>query len=99
VVLSGGVNGGIFRSVDGGVTWSFVHPANEIRSVTCLAQIPRPGFQDIWYAGTEKLTQTAEYPNAFVYGYGILKSVDNGLTWTKLAQLLPDRKFSFDSFF
>lgn len=99
VVIAGGVNGGIFRSSDGGLTWSFVHPANEIRSVTCIAQDPRPGFQDIWYAGTGEQNQTAEYPNAFVLGFGMFKSIDNGLTWTKLAATATGTEFTFDSFF
>ncbi len=99
VVLSGGVNGGIFRSEDGGITWEFVHPGNEIRSVTCIAQDPRPGSQDTWYAGTGEANQTAEYPNAFVLGFGMLKSVDNGRTWTKLASTATGTEFSFDSFF
>ena len=99
VVLSGGVNGGIFRSEDGGVTWTFVHPSNEVRSVTCIAQDPRPGSQDTWYAGTGEGNQTAEWPNAFVLGFGMLKSTDNGKTWTKLASTATGSEFSFDSFF
>ncbi|MFN4286313.1 MAG: WD40/YVTN/BNR-like repeat-containing protein [Lacibacter sp.] len=85
VVLAAGISGGIFRSADGGATWSFVHPANMVRNVSCLAQDPRPGFQDTWYAGTGELWGASpSYPNAFVPGYGIFKSTDNGLTWSKL---------------
>lgn len=85
VILAGGITGGIFRSTDGGVTWNFVHPVNEIRSVSSIAQDTRPGKEDIWYAGTgEPIGASASYPNAFVFGNGMFKSVDNGVTWTKL---------------
>ena len=85
VILAGGITGGIFRSNDGGVTWKFVHPPNEIRSVSSIAQDTRAGKEDIWYAGTgEPIGASASYPNAFVFGNGMFKSVDNGVTWTKL---------------
>ena len=100
VVLSGGVQGGIFRSEDGGLTWAFVHPANEVRSVTCIAQDSRPGFQDTWYAGTGEAIGSAYYPNALVFGYGLLKSTDNGRTWTKIASTVGSTgEFSFDNSF
>jgi hypothetical protein len=100
VVISGGVQGGIFRSEDGGVTWAFVHPANEVRSVTCVAQDRRPGFQDTWYAGTGEAIGSAYYPNALVFGYGLLKSTDNGKTWTKIASTVgTTAEFSFDNSF
>jgi hypothetical protein len=100
VVLSGGVQGGVFRSEDGGLTWAFVHPANEVRSVTCLAQDTRPGFQDTWYAGTGEAIGSAYYPNALVFGFGLLKSTDNGKTWSKIASTVGSTsEFSFDNSF
>jgi photosystem II stability/assembly factor-like uncharacterized protein len=99
VVISGGINGGIFRSTDGGATWTFVHPANEIRSVSSIVQDPRPGFQDTWYAGTgEAIGVSASIPAGFVLGNGIFKSTNNGLTWTKLDATADDNPTNFTQF-
>ena len=86
VILAGGVNGGIFRTVDGGQKWQFVHPDAEARNISCLAQDPRAGQENTWYAGTgEPIGASAGYPTGYIFGNGILKSVDNGATWTKLS--------------
>ena len=86
VIIAGGISGGLFRSTDGGTNWTFVHPANELRSVSSIAQDPRPGFQNTWYAGTgEPIGASASYPSGFIYGEGMFKSTDNGATWTKLS--------------
>ena len=86
VIIAGGISGGLFRSTDGGTTWSFVHPADQLRSVSCLAQDPRPGFQNTWYAGSgEPIGASASYPSGFIYGEGMFKSIDNGATWSKLS--------------
>lgn len=89
VVLAAGISGGIFRSTNGGSTWTFVHPdTSALRNVSCFAQDPRPGFQDTWYAGTgELLGASAAYaspPFGVSSGNGILKSTNNGVTWTKI---------------
>ncbi|MEO6218971.1 MAG: T9SS type A sorting domain-containing protein [Ginsengibacter sp.] len=85
VILSGSVSGGIYRTADAGFSWTKVTPQNDIHNVTSIAQDPRPGFQDTWYAGGGEATgNSAADIGAFYFGFGILKSTDNGLTWTKL---------------
>jgi hypothetical protein len=105
VVLAAGISGGIFRSTNGGSTWTFVHPDTSVlRNVSCFAQDPRPGFQDTWYAGTgEILGASAAYsapPFGVASGNGILKSTNNGLTWTKINFTAgTDYKELFDNIF
>ncbi len=85
VILSGSVSGGIFRTTDGGLSWTKVNPENDIHNVTSIAQDPRPGFQDTWYAGGgEAIGNSTSDIGAFYLGFGILKSTDNGVSWTKL---------------
>lgn len=85
VILAGGVSGGIMRSSDGGATWTRVSPDNEIHNVTCIAQDPRAGNQNTWYAGGgEPYGNSADELGALYLGFGLYKSTDNGATWTKL---------------
>ena len=86
VLLAGGVSGGIFRSTDGGANWTKVTPANEVHNVSSIAQDPRPGNQDIWYAGGgEYIGSSTDATGAGYLAYGVLKSTDNGATWTRLS--------------
>lgn len=84
IILSGGVSAGIFRSIDGGASWTRVTPAGVIHNLSCLAQDTRTGQEDTWYAGTGEINSSAGATNASYLGYGIYKSTDNGLTWTPL---------------
>ena len=109
VILAGSVSGGIFRTIDGGATWTKVTPQTEVHNVTAIAQDPRPGSQDTWYAGGgEALGNSAAGVGAFYFGFGILKSTDNGLTWTRLtlnvtntdgSPLTPGTLETFDNVF
>jgi hypothetical protein len=91
VVIAGCVSGGLMRSTDGGINWVLVTPQNDIHNLTALAQDPRPGFQDTWYAaGGEFLGNTASQVGAPYLGYGIWKSTNNGLNWTKLPLSVTD---------
>jgi len=86
VIIAGCVSGGIMRSADAGATWTLVTPTAQIHSLTALAQDPRAGKEDTWYAGSgESLGNSASASGAFFFGNGILKSTDNGLTWTALS--------------
>lgn len=90
IILAGGVSGGIFRSTDGGANWTRVSPQDDVHNVTSIAQDPRPGQQDTWYAGGgEPIGSSAEELGALYLGFGIWKSTDNGATWSKLSQTIP----------
>lgn len=85
VIIAGSVSGGIMRSSDGGQTWIRVSPDNEIHNVTSIAQDPRVGFQDTWYAGGgEPLGNSASEIAATYLGFGLYKSINNGVNWIRL---------------
>lgn len=91
VIIAGSVSGGIMRSTDGGSSWALVTPENDIHNFTALAQDPRPGFQDTWYAGGGEFAgNSASEVGAPYLGYGIWKTIDNGASWTKLTLNVTD---------
>jgi len=45
-MLSGGVSSGLFRTTNGGASWTKVSANDEIHNVTALAQDPRVGHQN-----------------------------------------------------
>lgn len=86
VIIAGSVSGGIMRSTNGGSSWERVSPEEDTHSFTVLAQDPRTGFQDTWYAaGGEAYGNTTSEIGATYLGYGLWKSTNNGATWIKLA--------------
>jgi hypothetical protein len=79
-IILGAVSGGVWRSTDAGATWTICTKPDQLHSIACVAQDTRKGFENIWYAGTGEI-----YGNsAQISGNGILKSTDNGVTWSPL---------------
>jgi len=76
--FAGSVGGGIWKTVDAGLTWTNQTPNLPNLSTTVLAQAP--SNLNIIYCGTGEGFSNADAVN----GAGIFKSTDHGNTWTQL---------------
>lgn len=94
-MIAGGVSSGVFRTTDGGASWTRVSSNNDLHNVTAIAQDPRPGFQNIWYYGTGELAgNSATAGGAFFLGQGVWQSLDGGLNW----EPIPETSSVFQNF-
>ena len=86
-VFVAGVDGGIFKSTNGGLTWVPVGDDMSVISVVCLAQAPNGDL----YAGTgENVTSgSTGTKSSGKTGGGIYKSTDGGNTWNVLTSTQP----------
>ncbi|ARV06870.1 hypothetical protein BTO04_09325 [Polaribacter sp. SA4-10] len=98
-MLAGGVSSGVFRTTNGGDSWTKVSPFDEIHNVTTIAQDPRSGFQNIWYYGTGEYSGNSASIQESYLGYGVWKSTDSGLTWQQITETASGSFESFDNFF
>jgi hypothetical protein len=95
IILAGGVSGGMWRSTNGGTSWTKTTGSSAFHSVTCLTQDTRAGQTNVWYYGTgERAGNSASDGGSFFFGNGIYKSTDGGITWAAL----PSTTSSFTSF-
>jgi hypothetical protein len=84
IMLAGGVSSGLFRSTNGGNSWTKVSSNSEIHNVTTIAQDTRVGQEDTWYYGTGEASGNSAGLGAAYRGHGLWKSTNNGLSWTLL---------------
>ncbi len=89
IILAGAASGGIWRSTNGGISWSKQFPSNDNHTIYCLSQDIRKGKNHIWYAGSGELLSTIDRKvhtaaRMSYFGNGIYKSTDNGNTWELL---------------
>ncbi len=99
ILLAGGASGGMFRSIDAGLSWEMTTDPNQLHNVTCVTQDTRLGQENTWYFGSGELRgSSASGGEAYYQGNGIYKSVDGGLSWDSLAVTATNTN-SFDSNF
>lgn len=96
-MIVGAVSGGVYRTTNGGASWTRVTPNNEIHNATAIVQDPRPGFQNIWYYGTGELFGNSANFGAFFPGRGVWESQDGGLTWQQIPGTNSPFNQAFDS--
>lgn len=98
VLMAGSVSGGLWRSTNGGTSWTRVGDPNLHPGVVSIAQDPRPGFTNIWYSLSGEIYGTsASADGAFYLGDGVMKSIDNGITWTPVSSTTTGTAASFSS--
>jgi len=86
-LLAGSCSGGMWRSTDTGKSWTMVTPLAIEQGVSCLAQDVRPGHTNVWYYGSGEAfgaSASGGGNNAYFFGSGAYRSLDNGVTWKPL---------------
>jgi photosystem II stability/assembly factor-like uncharacterized protein len=87
--FAGGADGGVWRTVDGGLSWTPLTDHMPTSAIGALAIDPTDA--SVIYAGTGE----ANFANHSRYGLGLYKSTDGGDTWVQLAEdLFAGRCFS-----
>ncbi len=90
VILAGCVSSGMWKSIDGGSSWTKTTAPDQLHSVSCITQNKASEKEYIWYYGTGEgairggSASGLGGTDAFYRGDGIFKSVDSGNTWTQL---------------
>ncbi len=94
-ILAGAVSGGMWKSTDGGITWKRTTEPQHLASVSCIAQNPNKGKENIWYYGTGELWGNS----AGINGDGIFRSTDGGWSWRQIPSTLRNTPNSWDNQF
>ena len=98
IMIAGSVSSGVYRTTNGGTSWTRVVATGQVHNIVSVAQDPRPGFQDTWYFGGGETSGNSTSLGTSYRGFGIWKSTDNGVTWTQLASTITATALeAFDS--
>jgi photosystem II stability/assembly factor-like uncharacterized protein len=104
ILLAGTASGGVWRSIDRGLTWAKTSNMSGDQTAYCIEQDTRQGRTSTWYYGSGEVLSTTDRQfskniRTFGWGSGIYKSNDNGLSWESLASTSIAQPGSFNSVF
>ena len=88
VVFAAGVSGGIWKSTNGGSSWSPI--ADELANVNVGALAVSADAPEVIFAGTGELYRHTLRPYSSMTGAGIFRTRDGGQTWVQLAPTIND---------
>ena len=108
-LFAGSAGGGIWKSTNGGTSWSYVSTGLPVLGVASI--IINPSNSNIIYAGTGevyRIDSTSGTPNPGntgfsvwktrgTYGIGIIKSTDGGTTWSQVLTKTTDQLFAIQT--
>ena len=78
VYYFGGVGGGVWKTENGGITWTPIFDSQPISSIGAISVAP--SNPSVIYVGTGE----ADFRSNLTYGNGIYKSTDGGSTWKNI---------------
>ena len=87
--IVGSASGGIWRTTDGGQTWTNL--SSDLVNLATNSLAMATSNHDVIYAGTGELFAGNL---SFVRGSGVFKSGDRGTSWTQLGSTVGDVKYS-----
>ncbi|MEO1652116.1 MAG: fibronectin type III domain-containing protein, partial [Bacteroidota bacterium] len=89
IILAGGVSGGMWRSTNGGASWTQTTGSSQLHSVTDVYQ--DPNNTNVWYYVTGEIVGNSASGGSAPYrGNGVFKSTDGGVTWVNLPSTTAD---------
>ena len=92
VMWLGSVGGGIWKTINGGASWS---PVDDFMGNLSISSIViDPLNQNVMYAGTGE----GFFNQDALRGYGVFKSTDGGATWNFLTSTTPDSNISHSGY-
>jgi photosystem II stability/assembly factor-like uncharacterized protein len=83
-IVVGAASGGVWKTTNGGTTWTPIFDKQPVQSIGDLAL--EPGNPDVMYVGTGE----ANVRNSVSFGLGVWKTTDGGRSWRHLG--LPDTR-------
>lgn len=96
IIVAGSVSGGMYRSVDGGVSW--IKTTSSAPGATAVVQDTRAGQTATWYyVSGEPYGTSASGTGAFYLGNGVYKSVDGGVSWDTLNATATNTPTTWDA--